>query len=79
MPRYYFDTHDGERFTCDETGLECASLDAARDAAIRALPDLARDLLPDGSDRRALSVEVRDEGGRRVPKAILALTADWLT
>lgn len=31
MPRYFFDTYDGDRFLPDELGLEFESLESARD------------------------------------------------
>lgn len=77
MPHYYFDTQDGERFTSDDVGLECASREALRDAAISALPDMARDSLPNG-DRQDFIVKVRDDGGRYVFQATLSLIAEWL-
>ena len=59
MPRYYFDSRDGESFISDEEGLEYRSLEAARDQATAALTDMAKDVLP-GSIRRELAIEVRD-------------------
>lgn len=75
--RYYFDIHDGEHFTHDDEGLACLSLKAMRDAAIKVLPDIARDELPDG-DRRDFTVKVRDESGDYVFRATLSLMAEWL-
>jgi hypothetical protein len=46
MPRYFFDTYNGESFISDENGLELADIDAAKLEAQRALPDMARDALP---------------------------------
>jgi hypothetical protein len=53
------------------------SLYAAQQAAVAALPEVARDALPDGT-RRAFVVEVRDASGRKVIRATLALTVDQL-
>jgi hypothetical protein len=33
MPRYFFDTYDGDRFLPDDAGLEFESLEAARSEA----------------------------------------------
>jgi hypothetical protein len=77
MPRYYFDIDDGRRFTRDEEGLECPSRKAVRDFAMGALPDIARDELPE-EDRRDFVVKVRDESGRYVFQAILSLASEWL-
>jgi hypothetical protein len=41
MPRYFFDIHDGERFTPDDTGLEFPDGHAARAKAVSTLPDIA--------------------------------------
>ncbi len=60
MPRYFFDTRDGDRLERDDDGLDLESSEQARQEAERALADLARDVLPDG-DMRELEIEVRDE------------------
>ena len=51
MPRFYFDIHDGERFTPDDEGLEFPDAQTARDKAVSSLPDIARDVMPDGQKR----------------------------
>lgn len=76
MPRYFFDTNDGDMLDEDDVGLEFADPEAARRGAIAALPDMARDRLPDG-DRRDYSVRVRDEAGTVLYSASLALTGEW--
>ena len=78
MPRYFFDTYDGEAFIRDEDGLVLEDLQQARDEAVLALPDIARETLPDG-DRRDYVVEVRDEAGRKVWRATLSLVVERLT
>lgn len=70
MPRYFFDTRDGE-LVRDEIGMELDGIAAARDEATRGLADFAHDALP-GSVRRELAVEVRDE-------ADLAVLRAWLS
>lgn len=77
MRRYYFDIDDGEHVTHDDEGHAFASRQAVREAAIGALPELVRDQLPCG-DRRDFIVKVRDQEGRYVFQARLALTAGWL-
>jgi hypothetical protein len=59
MPRYYFDSRDGERFIRDDEGLELDGIESARDEATYGLRDLAKDAIP-GSVRRELAIEVRD-------------------
>ena len=78
MPRYFFDTYDGESFIPDEHGVVLEDLEQARDEAVRALPDLPRETLPD-CDRRDYVVEVRDEAGRKVWRAALSLVVERLT
>ncbi len=60
--RYFFDTFDGELWICDEEGIECIDLDDARTRAQAALPDMAKDELPDSSER-IMTVRVRDAEG----------------
>ena len=62
MPRYFFDTYDGERLQTDDQGIEFESFAAAKDAAQKALPDMARETLGDGTHRTYV-VSVRDEVG----------------
>ena len=78
MPRFFIDTSDQTHFIRDEVGYEFPDVEAARDAAIDALPDMARDVLPDGDARTFLAV-VRDEDGRTLMQATLSLGVVWLT
>ena len=77
MPRYFFDIDDGERQDRDDVGQDLPDLKAARDAAIEVLPDIARDVLPDG-DRRDITSSVRTDHGGVVFRAKLSLTAEWV-
>jgi hypothetical protein len=72
MPRYFFDTHDGELFTPDSTG------QAAKDEAKKALPDIVKDELPDG-DRRTFVIVVKDEGGHEFWRVTLSLAVESLS
>ena len=72
MPRYFFDIHDGEDLTVDQIGLQCASEKDVRNEAIKALPDIAKDELPDGPER-CFWVKVRDETGNYIFTASLEL------
>ena len=76
MPRFYFDVSEGESFTRDEIGLDLPDLDQVRAEAINALPEIAREALPDG-DETSFAVEARDESGRVVFKATLNFKAEW--
>ncbi|MBB3019521.1 hypothetical protein FHR70_002586 [Microvirga lupini] len=76
MPRYFFDTYDGERFFPDEEGQELEDTEAAKREAERALSDMARDGLPDG-DQRSFIVSVRAEAGQVVLRAALSLVVEY--
>ena len=67
MAKYYFDVQD-HGSNKDDIGTECASLEEARRAALRYLPDIAREEMPDG-DRRTFSLVLSD-GSRRPVYAI---------
>ena len=77
MPRFYFDTHDDDRFVPDNEGVELKGVEEAKAEAVAALPDMARDALPDG-DRRDFVVMVRNEGGHTVLRARLTLVVESL-
>ena len=76
MPRYFFDTDDGDQSLRDEDGLDLPHVEAAREAALDVLPDMARDKMPDG-DRRTFVASVRDDRGIVVYIATLSLKGEW--
>ena len=76
MPRYFIDTDDGDSPHRDEDGHDLPDDDAARQAALDALPDMARDKLPDG-DRRTFRATARDERGNVIYDATLTLDGGW--
>ena len=63
MPRFYFDSRDGERLVRDEDGLDLPDLAAAREEASRALGEIIKDILPDG-DERVIAIAARGENRR---------------
>jgi hypothetical protein len=73
MPRFFFDTRDGDAFLKDDEGVLLPDLEAARDQAAVSLAELAREVIP-GSARRELAVEVSDDRGP-VLKALLHFEA----
>jgi len=75
--RYYFDIDSGQRAIRDQIGSEFARPEDVRAAAIRVLPDIARDEWPDG-DCPVMIVKVRDQKGSYVFQASLSLVATWL-
>lgn len=78
MPRYFFETYDDDILYRDDEGTELEGPQAARMAALSALPDMARDKIPDG-DRRTFSSTVRDGEGKVVYQAIMTLVGEWQT
>ena len=76
MPRYFFDIADGGLIV-DDVGTEFANAHAACDAAIKVLPDVARDEIGKGQSREVL-VLMRDESNRALFTASFTLSAKWL-
>lgn len=62
MPRYFTDYQDGTLWLKDEEGQEYDTLQAARDAAIAALPDIGREGTPSDGKRNFVAF-VRNEQG----------------
>ena len=77
MPRYYFDTDDGDTHIHDDEGMDLPSNEDARQAALAALPDIAKDKLPDG-DRRDFIIDMRDQHHRLIYTATLSLVGRWV-
>lgn len=75
LARYFFDTYDGNSLVSDAEGIELQSVEMARIEAQKALPDLARDGLPDG-DQNTFIVSVRNEAGQVVLRAALTLIVE---
>ena len=76
MPRYYFDTDDGDGFIRDEEGQDLDGVEAARLQAQAGLADMARDVVPGDGLQRRIMVRVRDESGKSVLRASLVLKVD---
>jgi hypothetical protein len=72
MPRFFIDTTDQHFFCRDEIGRDFPHLAAAKTAAVDALPDMAREELPDGDTRYFVAI-VRREDGVPVLQASLSL------
>ena len=77
MPRYYFDVCDGDDVLHDQVGLDLEGDDMAADHAVRALPEMAHDELPNGPERD-FWVKVRDEAGTYIFVADLKFKSVWL-
>ena len=78
MPRFFFDTQDGDDFISDDDGIEFENVQEARDQAVICLPDMAKDRMPDG-EVRDFVVTVRNERGRPVYEARLGLRGTWFS
>ena len=76
MPLFFFDITDGG-LILDDLGTEFPNAHAARDAAIKVLPDVARDTIGEGEGREVV-VLMRDDANRALFTAALTLTAKWL-
>ena len=76
MPRFFFDTYDGDFFAPENEGQDLEGIEAAKLIAQEALPDMASDKLPDG-DQRVFIVSVRDEAGQVVLRVSLTLIAEY--
>lgn len=75
MPRFFFDTQDGEAAFRDQGGVELARLEDVAQEAFGLLRDLSHRALPRGETR--ISASVRDASGVVVFRATMAITADW--
>ncbi len=65
MPRYFFDTHDGDAFIEDEEGIELGGMAPVRRVALRVLAGMAHDMVLEGIEATT-AVRVRDSTGRTV-------------
>jgi hypothetical protein len=78
VPRFFFDTYDGDLFIPDETGLDPEGLKAIKDEAQRTLPEMAWDELP-YSEQRCFIVSVRNDAGQNVLRASRSLVVEYLS
>ena len=76
MPRFYFDTHDGQTALKDVYGIELVDENAARDIAVKALPDMAKEIKPE-EDQHTLAVHVRSQEDEAVLDATLTFEVSW--
>ncbi|ESZ25010.1 MULTISPECIES: hypothetical protein [unclassified Mesorhizobium] len=60
MARFYFDLTDNGEFYPDTKGTELPSVEAVEDEAARALLEIAKDAMPDGTHRQ-VAFHVRDD------------------
>jgi hypothetical protein len=77
MMLYYFDFRDGDVVTEDTEGTECADNQSARNEAVAALAELARDRLPRSGDRADIAFIVRRADGGPIAAAQVAFEVLW--
>ncbi len=76
MPRYFFDTDDGDTFHEDEEGVDLNGIEEVRLQAQSGLADMARDVVPGDGPERTMTVRVRDGTGKTVLRGALVLMAE---
>jgi hypothetical protein len=74
MPRYYFDTHDGNRLHEDHEGLELRDDEAARVEARKAIGEIAADDIPGEGSRKSMSIQVRKADGTELLQLSIVFT-----
>lgn len=77
MARHFFDFHNGEIHR-DETGHKCNGPEEAALEAMRSLPAIAKDRVPQDGSMQAFTIAVRDEVGPTVYTPTLTLAGIWL-
>ena len=70
MSRYFFHIRDGSILVPDEEGMECSSIRAMEDEAQASERNLAEAALHNRSQRITASIEVEDEQGNEVRRAV---------
>ena len=73
MSRFYIDTSDQDFFHRDDTESEVEDIEEAKNASVGALPDMAREALPDGD---ANLPRHRARRGRENPATGHAIASD---
>ena len=75
MPRYFFDTDDGEKRHDDDEGTELADDQAARDEAVQAMAEIASDYLPGtAGPQKNITMWIRNEADDTILQLALAFT-----
>jgi hypothetical protein len=76
MPRYFFDTEDGQTRSVDDKGLDLSGPWEARELVLAVIPDMVKDVPLEG-DRREMVSCVKDQNGNVVYTATLSLVGKW--
>ena len=75
MPRFFFDTHDGENRFLDEVGVDLATADDVPGEAFGLLRDMTHHRMPHGET--VLTASVRDLAGAVIFRATMTIVSDW--
>jgi hypothetical protein len=75
MPKYFFNTVDGRRYT-DEDGADLADMDAVRSKAALVIGELLKEQPSQLWDTGRLKLEVADEAGQTVLVVEVSLTCE---
>ena len=78
MPRYFFDTDDGEALFRDEIGSDLANDQAARDEGSRAMAEMAKDYFPSDLPQKNIVMWVRNDNGEAVLQLSLTFAVQAL-
>ena len=65
MPRFYFDTFDGQEWIRDEAGVECPTSEMAIKEARETLPEIVQEEWPNGQ-APTIWIRIRDEANHVV-------------
>lgn len=74
MARFFFDIHVGPYLISDDEGQELPNAEAARNEALKVLPEIARDRLPN-EHQRDFTCDVRDESGQVIYTVTLSVSS----
>jgi hypothetical protein len=77
VPRFYFDVRDGASFTPDDEGLKFPGTHQARVEASRALAEMIKDSMPNGSHKQ-MAIEVRGENRKPLLKVQITFEVEPL-
>lgn len=76
MARYYFDYFCGS-WTIDSIGQELANHKEVETEVMRALPEIAKSIIPADKNKQAYTAVVRNEENSTVYVATMTLTGSW--
>ncbi len=76
MPLFYFDIHDGERLSTDESGTDLENVQAARNAAIATLAEVAAHVLPT-TEHRQIAITVFDHARLELFHVRMVVVEAW--